>query len=156
MKVVNKNFKKYQQKMQESKLFDDENVLVEADKNEKSEDGLTDEELREISLDIAIDISKLMEKVSPDDILDISRDVAKYIKFHVIGEEYEANKMNKPEREDEEVERPVDSEAEDFDILDDIDDEEPEEFEIEDDEEAPEDSEETNEQGNVISDEFII
>lgn len=160
-KIINKNYKNYQQKIQEMNDFTNESALMEADTKKDDEAGLTDEELREIALDIAIDMSKLMEKVSPDDILKISRDVANYIKFHIIGEEYD------PERQEEvledEKEEIVDNENE-YEIMDD------EEFTIEDDEEEldeePESEEETQEdeddveslgeQSGVIPDEFII
>lgn len=159
VKTVNKNLIRYEEKLKESALFDSES-LVEADgRKTDSEDGLTDEELKEVALDIAIDISRLMEKVSPDDILKISRDVANYIKFHVIGSEYDPD--NNGEIEDEE-EKPLDVDDDrEYNIIDDeftIDDDE-EESESEDKDEEKEDAEEveeTSEKGDVIPDEFII
>lgn len=158
VKTVNKNLRRYEEKLKESALFDSES-LVEADgRKSDSEDGLTDEELKEVALDIAIDISRLMEKVSPDDILKISRDVANYIKFHVIGSEYDPD--NNGEIEDEE-EKPLDVDDDrEYNIIDDeftIDDDE-EESEDEDKEEKEDDkeSEETSEKGDVIPNEFII
>lgn len=154
MKTINKNLKKYEEKLKESALFDSE-ALVEAD-NSTNEDGLTDEELKEVALDIAIDISRLMEKVSPDDILKISRDVANYIKFHVIGSEYDPDKDVMSD--DEEVEKPVDiDDDKDYDIIDDeftIDDEDDEEDNDEKDEK--EEKEDASEKTGVIPDEFII
>lgn len=150
MKTINKNLKKYEEKLKESALFDSE-ALVEAD-NSTNEDGLTDEELKEVALDIAIDISRLMEKVSPDDILKISRDVANYIKFHVIGSEYDPDK---DVMGDEEVEKPVDiDDDKDYDIIDDeftIDDEEDN-----DEKDEKEEKEDASEKTGVIPDEFII
>ena len=61
-KIINKNYKNYQQKIQEMNDFTNESALMEADTKKDDEAGLTDEELREIALDIAIDMSKLMEK----------------------------------------------------------------------------------------------
>lgn len=161
VKTVNKNLRRYEEKLKESALFDSES-LVEADgRKSDTEEGLTDEELKEVALDIAIDISRLMEKVSPDDILKISRDVANYIKFHVIGSEYDPD--NNGEIEDEE-EKPLDVDDDrEYNIIDDeftIDDDDEEESESEDkDEEESEDEkevEETSEKGDVIPDEFII
>lgn len=158
VKTVNKNLRRYEEKLKESALFDSES-LVEADgRKSDSEDGLTDEELKEVALDIAIDISRLMEKVSPDDILKISRDVANYIKFHAIGSEYDPD--NNGEIEDEE-EKPLDVDDDrEYNIIDDeftIDDDD-EESESEDKEEKEDDKEveETSEKGDVIPNEFII
>lgn len=151
MKTVNKNLRRYEEKLKESALFDSEEALVEADG--QSEDGLTDEELKEVALDIAIDISRLMEKVSPDDILKISRDVANYIKFHVIGSEYDPDSNGIGEEEEE---KPVDiDDDKEYDIIDDeftIDDEEKEENE----EKEEKKVEDTSEKGDVIPNEFII
>lgn len=154
-RVINPNYKKYQQKIHEDRLFDDEELLMEAEDKKDNDGGLTNEELREIALDIAIDMSKLMEKVTPDDILKISRDVANYIKFHIIGNEYDPDALV-PDKEDEKEEI-VDNDIPDYDSIDD------DEFTIEDDEDFGDDGQEDEEEpenlgetSGTIPNEFII
>lgn len=77
-------------------LFDTNNFFLTEDDEPKENDGekegdggMSDQELKVKCVDIATNIAKLMNDVTPEDILTISRKVANFIKVHEIGSTYD-------------------------------------------------------------------
>lgn len=173
MDVVNYAYRKFgyrpAKKIDES-IFDDFKFLNEDedteaanDPTEEKVDKVTDEQLRVDSLKTAVKLARLMNKVTPEDMLEISTKISAYLKNHQVGTEFV------PE-ETPEVPLENDDDTSDDDDVEDVDDNtseeasenvEPdvEEFIIDDDDEEPSDedeSEEANESGSDIPEEFIL
>ena len=140
---------------------DNEEATEDAKKNEK----VTDEQLRVDSLKIAVKLSRLMNKVTAEDILEISTKVAAYLKDHQVGAEYvPAEDPDAPAEGDENVEEVEDEETEE--VVDDENGdeteedttEETEEFTVPDEDVEDNDEEESegaDEEEFVIPDEFL-
>lgn len=69
-------------KVEENSLFEDDDVTP----AQEVEDRMTDEELKDESLKIAINVAKLMTNVQANDIITIAGTIADFIRNHEIGE----------------------------------------------------------------------
>ena len=165
--------KKVPKNLFETKLFDEYKFLNEAEEDddddepiedESKKDKVTDEQLRIDSLKIAVKLSRLMNKVTAEDLLEISTKVSSYLKSHQVGTEYVPEDdgttplENKDEKNSEDNLENSDVPGEDIDAnneftLDDVSLDGDEDVENDSDEDE---SEEANEAGSDIPQEFIL
>lgn len=150
-KDANRN--KLHKLVKEEILFEDEDdEETESESDSESVDKVTDEQLRIDSLKFSIKIGKLFNKVTPEDMLEISMKVASYLKDHQVGTDYDpAQAGDEPtkssdEKEEESVEVEETPEGENFEVEDIEDIQEPD----------GEESESANEESFTIPDEFIL
>ena len=171
--VINMSFDMFGSKpkkhVNESGLFDEFKFLGESEEDEQDDraeepeshvDKVTDEQLRIDALKIAVKLSRLMNKVTAEDMLEISTKVASYLKNHQVGTEYVPDEESMPMEdesenpEDNEVADETDVESDDNgDEIEDVEmDDTPEEFTIDD-----EDEEESADESSMdVPEEFVI
>ena len=153
--------------LKETELFDSDNFLTEGEDDEEENSSsqeqsrrVTPEQIRIDSLKLALKIIKMFDKVTAEDLLNVSSQVSSYLINHQAGSEYEPDDIklsadNDESAENEEGDADESNIDEDNINLDDM-----EDFNIEDDEEEnaqpSEDNEETNEFSNSLPDEFTI
>lgn len=116
---------KFTKKNYEQRLFDSNDSLNEADGDNESSDNSgirSEDQLRIEACKLSQKISKLMDNVSPADMLEIADACLKYIKYQKAGEEYDPTyglEDASSESESSSDEQPKDIESEDFEISDD-------------------------------------
>lgn len=144
--IVGKNNTVPIKKLTEDIILEDDDDEEESDASADNVDKVTDEQLRIDALKLSIKISKLMNKVTPEDMLEISSKVASYLKDHKVGTDFVPDQAGDEPTKEEQPEETEEVEVE----------ETPDEFEIDLEEEPAPESENTNEDNFVIPDEFIL
>lgn len=115
---------KFTKKNYEQRLLDSNNSLNEADGDSESSDNSgirSEDQLRIEACKLSQKISKLMDNVSPADMLEIADACLKYIKYQKAGEEYDPTyglEDASSESESSSEEQPKDIESDDFEVSD--------------------------------------